>query len=235
MKKRIPGIGDNNSNTPIRYARKITVPSITLNKEDFKTLILILKKTGQTPSFDIETDQESLTFTDIQSLAGEKWPANINELRFHAGDSTGGINAYICTPDHTSFSYITLAGNNRDWISARTDELTRFLNQHRNLHHVFHNYKYALAQGLSLFCLLAYWLITYAIQQDWGKFTPLPPIASLYAIWALYAAFLPKVFPYLVLEPELPTFNTRLRSALKYLIPAIFTGLVVQAILISLP
>jgi hypothetical protein len=68
MKKRIPSTEHTNSNTSIRYAREITPSSITLNKDDFSTLIAILKKTGQTPSFEIHTDKEKLTFGAIQSL-----------------------------------------------------------------------------------------------------------------------------------------------------------------------
>lgn len=234
MKKRIPGTGDRNSNTPIMYTRKITVPSITLNKDDFKSLISILEKTGHTPDFDIETDQETLTFIDIQSLGGEKWPANIKRFGFRTGYSGPSISGYICSPNPFSFSNITLKDNDRDWISARSDELTRFLDQRRNLHHIFHNFKYALAQAVLLCSLLDYWLISYAIQRDSRLLIFLIVTGSIYGIWALYDALLPKVFPYLVLEPEFPTFYTRLRSALKYLIPSIFAGLVVQAIVISL-
>jgi len=237
MKKKIPSTEDKNSNTLIEYTRKITVPSITLNKDDFKSLISILEKTGETPAFDIETNQETITFIGIQSLGSEKWPANIKHFGFRASYSKPSIHGYIYVSesDRFGFSDIILEANDRDWISAREDELKRFLDQHRNWHHIFHNVKYALAQGLLLFGLLSYWLITYSKQQDWGTITVLPVLASLYAIWALYGILLPKVFPFLVLEPEHPSAYTRLRSALKYLIPAIFVGLVVQAILISLP
>jgi len=237
MKKRIPSTGDRNSNTPIKYTRKIAVPSITLNKDDFESLISILEKTGQTPTFEIETDRETLSFLDIQSLGNQKWPANIKRFTFDTGYfRPSSIHGYIVSDgDRLGFSNITLEDNDRDWISAREDELKRFLNEHRNWHYIFHNLKYALAQGSLLFGLLAYWLITYSEQRDWETFTVFPVLASLYAIWALYGILLPKVFPFLVLEPEHPSFYTRLRSALKYLIPAIFVGLVVQAIVISSP
>jgi len=230
-----PRTEDSNSDTPVTYTRIIHVPSITINKEDLNSLISILEKTGQTPTFGIETGQESLSFTNIQSLGSEKWPANIKQLRFRSGYPLPQISGYIDSPDQFTFSKITLEANNRDWISARTDELTRFLSQHRNWHSIFHNIKYTVVQGILLAGLLIYLSLTHFSQPDQSPFRVISIFGSIYAVMALYAFFLPKVFPFLVLQPEHPTTYTRLRSALKFLIPAIFVGLIVQAILISLP
>lgn len=221
------------SNTPVEYSRRIPVPSITINKDDFNTLIKILEKTGQTPTFQIKTDCEELTFTNIQFLANQKWPANIKELRFVRKYPGPYISGYIDTPDQLNFSNITLESDDRDWISARSDELTQFLNEHRNWHYIFHKFRYTLAQGILLASLLNYWIVTSFIQRGWGALWVLPFMAAIYAVYALYGDLLPKVFPYLVLEPEHPTFNTRLRSAMKYLIPAIFASLIAAAIIIS--
>ena len=230
-----PRTSASKSNTPVYYSHKISVPSITINKDDFNRLVSILEKTGQTPTFQIKTDREELTFTNIQFLANQKWPANIKELRFLRNYPGPYISGYIYTPDQLSFSDITLESNDRDWISARSDELIQFLNQHRNSHQIFHKFKYTLPQGILLAALLGYWIVTSSIQRGWGALWILPFFAANYAVYALYSALLPKVFPYLVLEPEHPTFNTRLRSAMKYLIPAIFASLIAAAITISLP
>ena len=234
MAKRTPRIKDNNSNIPVTYTRTIRIPSITINKEDFNSLISILEKTGQTPTFGIEAGQESLTFTNIQSLGSENWPANIKQLRFRSGYPLPQISGYIDNPDQFNYSKITLEANNRDWISARADELTRFFSQHRNLHYIFHNPKYTLVQGILLAGLLIYLSITHFSQSHQDAFRMISVFASVYSVLALYAIFLPKSFPFLILEPEHPTTYTRLRHALKFLIPAIFVGLIVQAILISL-
>lgn len=229
-----PRSKDSNSDTPVTYTRIIHVPSLTINKDDFDRLISIVQKTGKTPTFDIEAAQESLSFTNIQSLGSEKWPSNIKQLRFRAGYSLPQISGSIDNPDQFTFSKITLESDNRDWISARVDELTRFLNQHRNWHSIFHNLKYTLVQVILLAGLLIYLSVTHFSQPHQTAFRVIFMVASLYAVMALYFIFLPKVFPFLVLEPEHPTTYTRFRSALKFLIPAIFIGLIVQAILISL-
>lgn len=233
MKKKIPSSTDSDSNTPVIYNRTITVPSITLTKDDFNSLLSILAKTGHTPAFDIETNQEKLTFTDIKFLANQKWPANIKQLTFHSGYSIPSISGYIYTPDLESQSNITLTANDIDWISARTEELRLFLHQHHNRHHIFHAFKYTLAQGLLLAGLLSYWFAS-SILEDSPLLLIFTIIAIIYAVWALYGALLPKVFPYLVLDPEQQSVYTGLRSALKFLIPAIFVTLLGTAIFISL-
>jgi len=230
-----PRTSASKSNTPVEYSRKIPVPSITMNKDDFNSLVSILEKTGQTPTFQLKTDREELTFTDIQFLANQKWPANVKELRLQRNYPGPYISGYIYTPDQLSFSNITLESDDRDWISARSDELIQFFNQHRNWHHIFHKFKYTLPQGILLVALLGYWIVTSFTQRGWDTLWILPFLAANYAVYALYGALLPKVFPYLVLEPEHPTFNTRLRSAMKYLIPAIFASLIAAAIRISFP
>jgi len=239
MKKRTPGTGGRNSNTPVGYTRRIPVPSITVNKDDLKNLISILKKTGHDPTFDIDTRREQLTFTDIEFLSSQKWPVNIKHFRFRTSYAThrihGDIHVTDMAPPGLDFTNITLEATDRDWISAREEELTRFFDQNHNLHYFFHNIKYVIAQGVLLFGLLTYWLITYFTQRGWESVVVWPILALLYLIIGLYGTLLPKVFPYLLLEPEHPSFYTRLRSALKYLIPAIFVGLIIQAILISLP
>ena len=233
MNKPKPISGDTNSNESVLYTRRISVPSLTLNKDDFNDLKLIIEKTGQTPAFELETEKESLAFVDTQSLGNQKWPSNIERFTFQTEYYKPRIKGYIVSPDANNRSEITLEGYDRDWVSARTDELNRFLYEHRNFHYIFHTFKYAFSQAFILAGLLIYWLITYGGQRDWGAYTAIPAIASYCFVFFLYTSLLPKCFPYLVLQPEFPTFHSRLRNALKFFIPAVFVGLVVQSIMIS--
>ncbi len=215
--------------------RKIPIPSLTLNQKGLNNFKLILDKTGSSPTFSIETSTEELNFNDFQSFANQNWPTNIKQFTFRTGYTKRRIYGYIDTNNIYGLSNITLEDNDRDWVSARVDELKRFFDQHRNWHYVFQDIKYVIAQGLLLVALLDYWLISYFIERDWNAYLFFPIVATLYGAWYLYGSLLPRVFPFLVLEPERPSFTTKLRNALKYLIPAIFAGLVIQVILSLIP
>jgi len=219
----------------IFITRNIHIPSLTLNSDDLNKFKLILDKTDSSPTFTIETDTETLAFDDFQSLAEQHWPANIKQLTFRTGYSGRRISGYIYTNNIYGLSHITLEDNDRDWISARTDELNRFFDQHRNMHHLFQNIKHIVAQAVLLVALLSYWLIIYFIFHGWGEFIFFPLVAILYGVWYLYGSLLPKVFPFLVLKPEYPSSATKLRNVLKYLIPAIFVSLLAQLIWSVLP
>jgi hypothetical protein len=234
MASSAPGGNSTNSDTPVQYTREITPPSTTLNKDAFHSLISILKKTDESPTFTLKTKTEQLTFPDIQFLANQKWPANIEYLRFHTGPYGRNINGTVYTSNILGSSAISLQDTDRDWVSARSDELTQFLAQNRNWHHLFHNIKYILVQAIAFAALLVYLSVSSLQQAGWGRFALLPILASIYLTIAIYGTLLPKVFPFLVLEPEQPSFYTRLRTAFKYLVPTVFAGLIVQAILISL-
>ena len=150
MNKPKPISGDTNSNESVLYTRRISVPSLTLNKDDFNDLKLIIEKTGQTPAFELETEKESLAFVDTQSLGNQKWPSNIERFTFQTEYYKPRIKGYIVNPDANNRSEITLEGYDRDWVSARTDELNRFLYEHRNFHYIFHTFKYAFSQALPM-------------------------------------------------------------------------------------
>ena len=116
---------------------KITIPSLTLNIDDLEKLKLILEKTGSSPSFGIKTVAEELDFHDFNSFTKNNWPANINEFTFRTNYTGRRIHGYIQTDNILGLSNVTIENTDRDWISARVDELKRFFDQHRNWHNLF--------------------------------------------------------------------------------------------------
>lgn len=210
--------------------RNVPIPSLTLNSRDLNEFKSILDKTGSSPTFKIETDTEVLEFSDFQSFTKQTWPANIKQFSFRTKYTKPSIWGYVDTNNILGLSHVELEASDRDWISARTDELKRFFNQHRNMHHLFQNIKYIIAQGLLLVALLDYWIISYFIERDWKAFAVIPILVTFYGAWYLYGALLPRIFPFLVLKPEHPSFTIKLRNALKYLMPAIFVALFIQLI-----
>jgi len=212
--------------------RTLRIPSLTLTKDDLKNLKLILDKTGKNPTFQLDTGTEEIEFNDFEVIAKPNWPANIKQLRFGTGYTHRTIRGFIDTVDMLGLSNITLEDSDRDWISARTEELKQFLNQHHNWHYFFHRLGFVIAQGLLLVALLDYWFMTqFFIPQDLVKISIFPVLATAYGAWYVYGFLLPRVFPFLVLQPEHPSFITKLRGVFKYLMPAIFVGLFVQLIL----
>ena len=219
----------------IFITRKLKIPSLTLNQKGLDAFKSILEKTGESATFSIETSNEEMNFSDFQSFADQSWPAHIKQFTFRTSYTRRRIHGYIETNNLFGLSNITIEDNDRDWVSARVDELRRFFNQNRNFHYLFNDIKYVLAQGILLFGLFDYWLIRYLIDKDLGALIFLVIMFSLYGGWYIYGSLLPNVFPFLVLTPEHPSFTQKLRSLLKYMIPAIIAALIAQFIWSLIP
>lgn len=215
--------------------RKLKIPSLTLNQKGLNTFKSILEKTGHSPTFSIETADEEINFVDFKSFIDQNWPAHIKQFTFKTHYTGRRIHGYIDLNNIFGLSNITIEDNDRDWLSARVDELRRFFDQNRNFHFLFNDIRYVLAQALLFFGLLDYWIIRYLVEQDLKSPIFFVLVLSYFSAWYLYGSLLPKVFPFLVLSPEHPSFTTKLRIVLKYIIPTIFIALSAQFIWSLIP
>ena len=116
---------------------QIKVKSITLSRDDVVELCGIVDKVGENEervyrTYELESETGSVQVESCGEFRTTVWPRNPHSLRLWAHSPSSGriINLDL----KRQYSHIRISGENKDWVSARRQEIGDFIEDHRNTH-----------------------------------------------------------------------------------------------------
>jgi len=209
---------------------RIKVPSITLNKESIRTLWKIVEQAKDTGESDIKLhisgDKEFVNTQNIDKLINARWPSNVQIVDLLAVSEKKAIDV-IFENHPMGANRIEISSNDSDWVTARSKEITDFINEHKSWHWIFYSVPMLMIM-VFIFAILG-WL-SVAVHYGWSFDKGIIGGMVGLMVGAFSTQGLMWAYPYINVESGTGSPKKTIRTILNYLFPAIGLGIVMNII-----